>query len=871
MPNKTADSVNRPRQSLLAHLVRTVSWPHWTAHRLRTALTVIGISLGVATVVGMANVSRSILTSFRHMVQTVAGSAELEITSPAGDVQEGLGDLVAKAPGVRAAGGIIEQFVTLADRPEESLYLLGLDFLGSPFWEGQLPQDALDIPDETEFVILSDSVVLTRTFMERVGLSFGDPIRVLAPDGVRTLRVRGVLADAPITSLFDGMVAVMDLPAAQKLVARDRRVDRVVIQVEPGENVSEVRAHLAQRLGSRVDVAPTEARGQESERLLFSLRSMLICASSLAVIVGAFIVYTTVAVSVQQRRRQFALLNTIGVRRRSLVHLCLAETLVLATLGMILGVVAGEVFGRLAGGVAGDAASEIWLPLRVDHRARSVPGLLAGAGIGVSTALVAAYVAIRATFRSPTVAALRPASVELEPPGRFGRLLGIGLALATTSWLIVLVPPGLGFGTLVGIIIATHVVVYAGGAVLAPSLVLGGGRIWRWLTRRSTSLSLRLAADNLPRSPSRSGSTVATIAAALGMAVTLAGVVHSFESAWLGWVEQHFGADLFVGSGARFRLLAGPPMAEEVGHRIAGVPGVAAVEPFRVLRIRLGEQPVFLQGIALEERAAHGGLPMVQGDFEAALPALRSGRGALISDNLAMRSGLQAGDTLTIPTPSGPRRFRIEGTYVDYVGSLDLGAVALARTQVVSLWQDRQANLYRVWLTPDASPSGARQRVLAELGGHGYYVITAGQFLESVRTVLNRFFLATWALQFVAAIVGVIGVVNAQLATVLDRSREIAMIRTVGVPARHIVRSVILECSALGAIGGLGGLVFGTMLGAQFILVALVLITGWRMPFTAPVVPVVTSVLIAICVSAIAGYVPARAAARLSARQQSLD
>lgn len=856
---------------LITYLFRSVTWPHWTEHSLRTSLTVVGISLGVATVIGMANVSRSVLASFQHMVQTVAGASDLEITNATGRVDETLVGRVAEMPGVELAAGLNESTVTLPDSPGESLHLLGLDFLGSPIWKGQIPRNAVNIPDEARFVAEPDSVVLTSRFMRRAQLSLDDPVRVLVPGGVRTLRVRGELGETPITALFDGMVAVMDLPAAQRLLGIEEQVDRIAIQVAADVELPEVRARLTAALGPGVQVGAAETRGQEVERLLFSLRAMLICASSFAVMVGAFIVYHTVAVSVQQRRRQFALLNTIGVHRRSLVVLCLVETFILSLFGVLLGFVSGEALSALAAGVVGDTASEIWVQLRVDQQARSLPGVFAGASVGTATALLAAYVAVRATFRTPTVEALRPVSVEVEPLRGAGWLLLLGLALPAASWLIVLVPQGTGFDPLVGCIIATHAMAYAAGAVLGPPLVLllGGGM--RRLTRRSRSLPARLAADNMPRSPWRSGATVATISAALGMAVTLASVVHSFERAWLAWVEQHFGAHLFVGGGTQFRLLAGPPMDEGVRRLIEGTAGVANVEPFRVLPIRLGDRPVFLQGISLRDRLAHGGLPMVEGDFEAAVARLRKGDGVLVSDNLALRLGLHRGDTLEVPTPEGNRRFAVAGTFVDYLGSLDLGAVAVSRHQLKSVWHDSQANLFRVWLEPGASPSAARAAVLTRLGGGGYYVITAGEFLESVRDVLGRFFLATWGLQLVAALVGVIGVVNAQLASVLDRGREIAMIRTIGVPARQIVRAVMLECGALGLLGGLGGALIGSVLGSQFIGGALPLITGWRMPFELPLAPVATAVLVAMVVSATAGYVPARAAAAMQVRQRSLD
>jgi ABC-type antimicrobial peptide transport system permease subunit len=126
-----------------------------------------------------------------------------------------------------------------------------------------------------------------------------------------------------------------------------------------------------------------------------------------------------------------------------------------------------------------------------------------------------------------------------------------------------------------------------------------------------------------------------------------------------------------------------------------------------------------------------------------------------------------------------------------------------------------------------------RDAILARLGtDQGYYVLTAGQFLDAIRAQIRAFFLATWALQLIAAVVGVVGVVNAQLASILDRSTEIAVLRTIGFATRDLTRSVLIECAALGALGAASGVAIGAMVSAQIVTVALRLVTGWRIPFT---------------------------------------
>jgi putative ABC transport system permease protein len=415
----------------------------------------------------------------------------------------------------------------------------------------------------------------------------------------------------------------------------------------------------------------------------------------------------------------------------------------------------------------------------------------------------------------------------------------------------------------VTLIVITQAAAYGGAAIVGPAFVRASGRILQCVLAWVASLPFRLALENLPRSPQRAGATVATIAAAVGMAVTLAGLVGSFQAAWTSWLEHQFSADLFVGSGGRFRLGAGPAMDASLRADIAEVEGVATVEPFRVLPIRLGERPVFLQGISVRERLQHGGLQMVEGSLSAAASRLRAGEAVLVSDNLASRLGLHAGDAVDVPTPFGPRSFAIAGTFVDFVGSLDLGSIAVDHDQLRLVWGDRSANLFRVWIRPGASLLDVRRGILARIGEGGYYVATSSDFLRQVRSVLDRFFIATWGLQVIAALVAVIGVVNAQLATVLDRSIEIGMMRTIGVRRSDVTRAVVLECAMLGALGSVAGLVLGAMLGAQFVGISLRFVTGWRIPFFAPWTAGSAAILTAAVVSAVAGYVPAARVAML--------
>lgn len=868
---------------LLWHLGRLLSWPHWAAHAGRTVLTSIGVALGVATVVGIADVSRSVLTAFQGMVDAVAGEADLEVASPVGDLEETIVEPIRAVNGVKAATGIVEQFVSLSDTPESSLYVLGIDFLGSNLWRRQFPRDAIDIEDDLAFLARTDSVVVPVRFLQQRGARVGDRLTIVTPNGVSTLTVRGTIGDAPAAKLFGGALAVMDLPAAQRTLGREGRVDRVGVKLDtdadPTQLTDAIRRAIAESttpgIASVLDIVPPEARGQQAAQLLFSLRTTLAIMSLGALIVGAFIVYHTIAISVAQRRREFALLNASGVSRVVVTRLCVLETVCLAVPGALIGVLVGHVLAMVASGIVGATASEIWVQIDIDKTELSTLGWMIAGAMGLSTAVAASYAAIRATFAAPTIETLRPAGLACDKRSAVAAPLAVAAFCAAAAWIVCLVPAGGGFVATVAAVITTQALGYVAVAIAAAPIVAVAG----WLAGRYVAQRLpvpaALAAENLPRQPGRSGGTVATIAATIAIAVTVAVLVKSHDTMALGWIEQNFGADLFVGRGERVRLMPSAPMPADMGKRIENLPEVEAVEVFRTIPIRLGEQPAFLQGIDVSERLRRGGLPMVDGSLEQAARSLVAGSGVLLSQNLAFKLGLARGDTIALPSPDGAREFVIEGLYTDYLGSLDLGAVAVEQRLLETLWKDRSANLLRVWLRPNTNRSQTRRVILSRLSSSSgvgqVFVLEAGEFVESIRAVIRQFFAATWALQLVAALVGVIGVVNTQLAIVLDRSAEIGVLRAIGLSQRDIVRSVVIECGVLGSLGGTLGVVLGLVLGAQIVLVSLKLVTGWSMTFHVPWEQLGAAILIATVVSALAGYVPARAAARIRLGQTSTD
>jgi putative ABC transport system permease protein len=185
---------------------------------------------------------------------------------------------------------------------------------------------------------------------------------------------------------------------------------------------------------------------------------------------------------------------------------------------------------------------------------------------------------------------------------------------------------------------------------------------------------------------------------------------------------------------------------------------------------------------------------------------------------------------------------------------------------------DTQANLLRVWLADGVSMPDVRARILTRLGSAAYYVISGREFVDEVREALDGFFLAAWAMIAVSGMVGMIGIINAQVAAVVDRAAEFTTLRTVGVSPRTLRRSVVMECGALGLVGGLVGTGLGTVLGVQMVRYSLRAFVGWSLPYVSPGTPLLLGLLVSsVTFSVLAGWFPARTGRRLGADVARVD
>jgi putative ABC transport system permease protein len=625
----------------------------------------------------------------------------------------------------------------------------------------------------------------------------------------RTFRIAAVLRPAGAARAASGSILFMDLAAAQEAFGKVGRLDRIDIVLPASLSAAErarVLEEVSASLPSGVTAGRPERRTETVDRLVRAFRVNLSALGAISLLVGMYFVYNTLSISVLRRRADIGVVRALGASRHSVFAAFLLEGLSLGVLGSLLGLALGAALAAGALNVVGGTATELYVPsahptLRLD------PLVLAFAfALGVATSVLSALApALEAAGVEPA-ATMRHGSVEASRRRRTRPLALAGAALLVLAWAATQPGPVRGlpmFGFL------SVFLIVAGSSFLAPAAVtFTAGRL-DGIALRLFGVEARIARANLTGSLSRTSVAVAALTMGLSMMVAVAVMVGSFRTTVSTWVSQTLSSDLFVGPASG---RSGPSLGkipEEALEAIRAVPGVDEVDPFLAFSATRDGAPYTIGSGLFAFIARHGNLPLVDGRDPKRVfsEALANGE-AMVSEPFAEKFRAGWGDTVELPGPSGLVRVRIAGVYTDY--SNDRGTITLDRALFQKIWPLRGAVTAAVTLRPGVSPEdGARRLEQALRGRFALRVRTNATLRKLVLQIFDRTFAVTYALEAVAIAVAVLGVFNTLTALVLERRREIGLLRVLGASAARVRRAVRYEAAAIGGLGIALGLASG--------------------------------------------------------------
>ena len=830
-----------------------LAWRSLASRPLRTALTVLGVALGVAVIAAALMAGQAATEAVRRAAQELLGSASIRVRAfePEGFTPRAV-QHIQTIPGVNTGSAVIEErgrSVTTRPGPDEKVFtmlLIGVD-----------PQDEDQVRSyelvDGHFLDPADpaGVLVNAAWARANGLGLGDELWLNQTSPDRFNHIVGLLGDAGFGALGSGSVVVLDgdfLSETFEVPAPIRYVD---LKVAEGAE-DQVLAALDRTMTEPFVVETVADAEQQLGRAQAGFAGLAFLFGLVALAVGAFLVANTLAMTLAERTREVGLLRAAGATSRQVMGLFLRQGLALGVLGGAVGVLLGV------------AAAAMLITILQSSRAMLIGGLpfhpvalLLAFGLGALVTLAGALVPAIASARVPPLDSLRPS----RQPGRTlgGRLPWvIGLVLAAVAVGVVAYPLQRGNASLSGALLVVGILL--GGALLAA---LGLQPFARLIGRPFAALfgaQGELGRANLGRDPVRTGLTVGALAVGLGSVVALGIVTASARATADVWVRS------ILPGGYAIRLTVADDI-DFVRDDLATIPGVGRVMPISefpaVVTTGDVQREVGVAGIGPTDFQDTLSLIFVAGDREDAFDALRGGGAVLVPESMASRDGLAVGDPITLGQPGGDGvPFSVAGIVAYSLPTRGAeGAVLMSQADAREAFGISDASLYALQPARDVPADTFRDAVAAKAADYAAEPLSAAQLAGDLGRSLDRLIGLFDLLAVLAVVIGGLGIVNTLAVGVLERGREIAILRSHGMTVGQVQAMVVTEAGIIGAVGGLAALAIGGVVAWFTITVAAP--GDFAGGIAVPWALLAAVVLLGIGVASVAGIYPARTAARM--------
>ena len=822
----------------------------------RFLATVLGVALGVASVVATLTGSRAAVASFGEDALAIAGRTRLELTR-AGGLDENVLGVLSEYCDRFLVAPVVEETARLTSS-SELVRVLGVDLLVDA---GLRPRKTdTSAKEPLSAILVEDRALLPRELAEPIGLVAGDDLELLVNGRHVRLKVARVFEPERFGSAWRRVV-VLDVALAQELFGRVGRLDRIEMVPRVELDLTLERERLARDLPAGIRVAEPETRLRESARAVQALEFNLGALSGISVLVGLVLVATTLATSIRLRRGRMALLRSLGASRSQLARAVLVEAGTIGLAGGGLGVLIGAFGARFAlMGVRGSVAS-VAPDAIVGMPRLTWTWALLGLGLGLGASLGAALLPLREAISTPPLQGLRGRGEHESSVGLGWRRALQVLALVALATVLARLPALGGrpiFALCASLALLGTVPLLAEPAVAASARLRIPGRGLR------SRFPLHVAQAALATDTRRVAWAAGAAGIAIALSVSMTTMIGSFRATVVDWTREAMGADLSLRPLPTVSGVSAGRLDPEVERVARELYGAEHVDPFHSTEARVDAQSVGLSGAEFAVAARHSSLPFLEGGLarDVFARALAEG-GVVVNEPFANRFDRRLGDPVTIETSGGTIERTIAGVYVSY--SNPLGLIVLDNADYLALQPDEGAQTLAIYL-PDGAEAGVeRERLLEQLGADfALDVLPARELRADVLAVFDRTFAVTAALELVAMIVAVLAVALVLFARVSERRAELGVVRVLGGSRLQLAGIVSAEATLLGVAGAASGGLVGLVVGWILVRIVNLQSFGWTLRFLPPWPDLLHTLLLVLPATLLAGLIPAWKAMRLA-------
>ena len=819
------------------------SFSYLLRHPWQLALSLIGIAVGVAVIVAVDLANASARKAFLLSMDTITGEATHQVIGGPRGVSENVYTKLRVEHGVRSIAPVVEGMISVDGT---SLTLLGIDLFAEQDIRSFTRQVQSGEPAAsgnqslfTGFLITPGVVTTSARTAEQLGLAMGDTFDVVADGRTRQAELLATIASGSGGSL--DFLLITDIATAQEWLGQAGWLSRIDVRVDDGDEATldQLRAALPDGTQLLSAAGRTRSTAEMSKAFMTNLTAM----SLLALLVGLFLIFNSVNFSVLQRRNLIGVLRALGLTRRQLLAMILVEAGILGAVAAVLGVILGIALGEQLLELVSRTINDLYFRVSVTSVSVEPFSLIKGLVAGIGVALVAAaFPAIEATSYQPRLALTR-SSLERRARHVLPTVTLIGIVIMAAAVLLIVVS---GSNLVAGL--AAVFLLILGFALCVPLCVSYSSALAAPLAERLGGTTARMAVAGIASGLSRTGVAIVALAVAVAATIGVSVMVDSFRGSVSTWLDQTLQADVYTGA---LRGTMDPDLIES----ISDLDGVEKISTRKRAWVEDANGRTQLRVFDIPPES-YVGAELLDADPADAWPAWEARDAVFISEPYAYQNGIGAGDVISLPTDYGPREFAVAATFQSY--DINASGIMMSRKTYARHYLDDTIDALGLYVADGIEADAIVAQVEnLSTGRQRLYVRSNANLQQESLQIFDRTFVITDVLYWLTLGVAFIGILSAMLALQLERAREFATLRALGMTPTQVGVMITAQTGIIGLLSGLASLPLGVVMAYVLIKVINRRAFGWQIDMNIAPGILAMSVAFAVGAALLAGLYPA--------------
>ena len=811
---------------------------HLLRHPWQLFLALVGISMGVALVLAVDIANSAAKASFAHSVEQIKGTATHRVVSALGSIDEDIYTRLFTQPGMPPIAPVITASVRIKGY-DERFQLIGTDIMAESNFRRSLAGNLTKGPALDKWLSDPKALMISKSAAEYLNIQESESLQVSHKGNEFMLQVHAI---SELDTSSSRLLLFVDIATAQSIRAEGSTISYLDLKLDkekPGD--------IQLLLPAGVELVDINRQTESTQGLSAAFELNLTAMSLLGMLVGIFLIFNAISFSIIQRRNLLGRLRSLGVTSAQLYQVIILEAISLAVIGTILGLMLGFWLGQHLTAIVSATISELYYEINAQAINVNLSSLVKASLVGIIGTLVAAWLPAMQASKTKPLTTLSRAAFEQAIHSHLLRLAITGLVLVLIGMFTAFLLPGGVVSGFIGLFIILI------GMVLTIPMVLR--QLGKVLSVFSVNLIWQMSVRDLDRHISRLATATAALVLAISTSVGIAIMVDSMRSTVADWLGDLLTGDLYI---APESYVDNAYLSEKSINDIIQLDGIDDYSLYRNFKIEMGGRKIQLVAARLSAKSRNG-FEFIQGDKSQVWSAFDDGS-VIISEPLAYRMRLSVNDPVQLVTRQGEKTFQVAGVFRDFAS--EHGRLFINHDTFQFHWKDTRFNTLAVF-SSKLAPDKLQQLINRSTANDQPLMMTQSKdVIDESMAVFDRTFRITEVLRLLSILVAFIGIFSALMAVLLERKKEFAILRAIGLTQPQIRQLILLESVMLGLISAVIAVPTGLLMAWILTDVIQYRAFGWSMPFQISWEPVVIAILLGGSAALLAAIYPASVASR---------